>query len=419
MVERRGTDVQVRRAQDGLLAGCDPDAALECFLGACDPDVPRCDPEGPRGYPALRRALEPHHGRLRLADMERSITLPEVCADGTWLACVFEPQSLLAHLATNQHLAASDGVRAWTRVDLLELISPQAQARYAPTPPVSDIGPVRLEKMPLSIGAVELSAVELQSPAPSGFATNDRIRGVFYRPAAPKGAVIALPAWKESNLAGQGLLALALAKEGYAVLVMPLPYQVDRALEGRGSGEWTFSADLARTRAAFLQGAADVARASLWLEEQGFAARHQAVMGVSLGGHVAALAYGAYPERFGAGVFLLAGGDVSTALLTENRTTGRIRRALLERGVTSEEAVPLMRVIDGATWASPARGAGVLVVGAKEDDVVPPANVRALAAAYGDARVEWLEGDHYGILRQLPKTIAWVVDHLGKTLPPR
>jgi dienelactone hydrolase len=373
-------------------------------------------PEGPRGYPALRAFLEPHHGRLRLAELKRGLALPEVCVPGTRFACLFEPQSLLAHLRPTAVASAPapDGSQGWTRVDLLEQLSLEAQARYAPTPPVTDIGPVRVEKMPLSIGAVELSAVELQSPAPSGFATNDRIRGVFYRPAAPKGAVIALPAWKESNLAGQGLLALALAKEGYAVLVMPLPYQVDRALEGRGSGEWTFSADLARTRAAFLQGAADVARASLWLEEQGFAARHQAVMGVSLGGHVAALAYGAYPERFGAGVFLLAGGDVSTALLTENRTTGRIRRALLERGVTSEEAVPLMRVVDDATWATPARGAGVLVVGAEEDDVVPPANVRALAAAYGNARLEWLEGDHYGILRQLPKTIAWVVDHLGK-----
>jgi len=261
--------------------------------------------------------------------------------------------------------------------------------------------------------------VELTSAAPSGFASNDTIHGVFYRPQAPKGAVIALPAWKESNLAGQGLLALALAREGYAVLVMPLPYQVDRALEGRGSGEMTFSADLARTRQAWLQGAADVARASLWLEAQGFEPRRQAVMGVSLGGHVAALAYGAYPERFGAGVFLLAGADASTALLHENRTTGRIRRALLERGVTPEEALSLMGLLDGGTWARPERAPGVLVVGAKEDDVVPPANVRALAAAYGGARLEWLEGDHYGILRQLPKTIAWVVDHLGKALPPR
>lgn len=408
VVERRGADVQVRRANEGVLAGCDPDAPLACFDGACDPDVPRGDPSSLGAYGPLRAFLDERHGTLRMPTFGEALRSEVVPLRP---AFVFDPQLREAHVARAE---------GWERVRLLDLL-PVAPARgMHPMPPVAAAGDVRLTKKPLPVAGMTIHDVELASPAPSGFAKNDRIRAIYYEPLEIKGAAIVLPAWKESNLVGQGVLAMALAKRGYAVLVMPLPYQVDRALDGFGSGEMTLSADLARTRQAFVQGAADVARASFWLESRGIEPARQAVMGTSLGGHVAALAFGAYPERLGAGVFLLAGGDLKTALLQPNRTTGRLRRALLEKGVTPEEALPLMQGIDGVTWGDPARRDRVLVVGAKLDDVVPPANVRALAQAFGGARTEWLEGDHYGILAQIPKTLDWVVDHLGKTFaaPP-
>ena len=428
VIERRGSDVQMRRPNEGLLAGYDPDAPLGCFEGACDPDVPRADPLDPARTTWLRAQLGPAHGVIRASLLEAAMAGTGEAASPSRVAAVFQPQTL----AVRVRLDADASWRERNLAGHLDILlnpftlGPRGQRLSAPRerrlrglPQVEDAGEVRVTKKPVPLPGISIHGVEFASPASSGFAANDRIRAVYYEPHEVRGAVIVLPAWKESNLVGQGLLAIALAQKGYAALVLPLPYQVDRALEGFDPGQMTLSADLARTRQAFLQGAADAARASRWLETRGIEPVRQAVMGTSLGGHVAALAYGAYPERFGAGVFLLAGGDISTALLQPNRTTGRLRKALLERGVTPEEALPLMEVVDGVTWADPTRGAGVLVVGAKEDDVVPPANVKALAAAYGGARLEWLEGDHYGILRQLPKTIAWVVDHLGKALPPR
>jgi dienelactone hydrolase len=411
VVERFGRGVQQRKAFEGVLAGCDPDAGLECFLGACDPDVPRCDPAGPRGYPALRRALDPLHGRARHGDLETALLGAEVTKAPAAQVVVFEPQLLRARVGTR---TAADAAATWETLDLLAKLAPERRARFAPlaTPDLS--GAVTRTKRTLALGGVELHDVSFRSPRPSGFEFNDTVRGVYYRPKTAKGALIALPAWKESNLVGQGLLATRLAADGFAVLVMPLPYQVDRAAPGVGSGAWTLSADLARTRAAFVQGAADVARAARWLaEEDGFGAAKVGVMGVSLGGHVAALAYGAHPQHLAAGCFLLAGGGFETALLEPNRTTGRMRERLLARGVTPEEARSLVEAIDGVTWAKPERRAGVLLVGADKDDVVPPRNVKALAAAYGDARLEWIPGDHYAILLHLGKTLDWVVEHVG------
>lgn len=417
VVERWGTDVQVRRPFEGVLAGCDPDAGLECFVGACDPDVPRCDPQGPRGYPALRRRLDPLHGRARHGDLEAALLDESVAAARTAVVVLFEPQRLRVRVGTR---SAPDAALSWEALELLTLLPAAQRARFAPLGPPDLAGPVTKTKKPLALGPIELSDVSFRSPRPSGFEFNDTVRGVYYRPKEPKGAMIALPAWKESNLVGQGVLATRLATAGIAVLVMPLPYQVDRAAPGVGSGAWTLSADLARTRAAFVQGAADVARAARWLaEEEGLGAARVGVMGVSLGGHVAALAYGAYPQHLAAGAFLLAGGGFETAMLEPNRITGRMRERLLQRGVTPEEARGLVEVIDGVTWARPERKGGVLLVGADADDVVPPRNVKALAQAYGGARVEWIPGDHYAILLHLGKTLDWVIEHAQAVFAPK
>ena len=412
--EVHGTHVNVRRPFEGLVFGEDPEARLECFLGTCDPAVPRGTglDDG-----ALREAVASHVGRLRLPALVEALSRDPVAHAEIGAVCVLEPQQLRMHYGSPSRGGAPPP--AWRTVDLLARLPKDARSAYATPWSVTTTGDVVVEA-PTRLGKVTLTRVEFDSPAPSGVAQNDKVHGILYKPETVKGAVIALPAWKESNLAGQSVLALRLAADGYAVLVMPLPWQVDRAVPGVSSGSWTLSDNLARTRAAFFQGAADVARASLWLEQaQGVPPARQAVMGVSLGGHVAALAYGAYPQRFGAGVFLLAGGNFETALMNPNRTTGRMRKALLDRGVTPEEAKDLIEAIDGVTWADPARGKGVLLVGADADDVVPPANVKALATAYGkDARLEWVPGDHYALLLHLPRALGWVVEHLGKALPP-
>jgi dienelactone hydrolase len=259
---------------------------------------------------------------------------------------------------------------------------------------------------------MRIEEVTFTSPVRSGQSGNDRFVAELFLPQDPAGVVVQLPHWKEDNPAAQRLLALALAGRGLAVLLLPLPYQYGRAPDGVGSGSWTLSHDLARTREASFQGVADVVRASLWLErERGFPAARQGVLGTSLGGHVAALAMGLHPDRFRAGVFLLAGADIGGVFLEENGVTDGIRRELVRRGVTSSEARSLVAPLDPGPHGHPDRGGDVLLVAGDADRVVPPERAEALARAWGGARIRWFPGGHYGIVRVLPAVMAEAADH--------
>jgi dienelactone hydrolase len=231
--------------------------------------------------------------------------------------------------------------------------------------------------------------------------------------------VVLLPAWKERTLVFENLLASAVAGKGFAALLLPMPWQATRNADGVRPGDWTFSADLARTREAWMQGFADVAAASLYLERwRGVPTTRQGVFGVSLGGHVAACAYGAYPERFRAGVFVLAGGGLSTLLVDPPKGLRDLRFTL--DGATAEDVKALVGDLDPERWADPARKDGVFLVGAKADELVPARHVEILAKAYGGADVLWLEGGHYDGLKDVDRVLAAAVEHLKRCFgPPR
>ena len=154
-------------------------------------------------------------------------------------------------------------------------------------------------------------------------------------------------------------------------------------------------------------------RAGLWLErERGFPPKRQALLGLSLGGHVGSLALGAHPDRFGAGVFLLAAAGIAKTLFEANGITDGIRARLTTRGVTAREAAELLDAIDPARHARPDLADRILLVAGTTDPVTPRARVEDLARAWGDARVLWFEGGHYGMMRHLATVIREVSTHL-------
>jgi dienelactone hydrolase len=420
VVEVTARRSHVRVPQRGLVFGCDPEAEASCFEGACDPAIPRNDRSSARRYPVVRSHLEERHGRLRLRDVTDALARTDgrVFSDHTLFACAFEPQHARFSVAMRDDLDAQSGTMRWRTHDLLGLLRPDVARRYAPPWPVN---PSRasgeIERHPLSTPRLRVVRVTLSSPAGTGRAHHDAIRGELWMPVGAWGAVVLLPPWKARDLTGERMVALSFARRGLATFVMPLPGQAQRAEPGRRWGETTFSHDLARTRESLLQGAADAAAVADWLgREEGFPPATRAIMGVSLGGHVAAIAMGAYPERFAAGAFLLTGSGIERAILDENDVTRGVRRHLDARGVTEDEARDVIAAVQPAAYARPERAEDVLLVACREDTVVRAPRVQALADAWGGARIAWYDGDHYGLLRSLPAALSELVDHWHRRL---
>lgn len=422
VLEVTATKKQVRKPVSGLLCGCDPTDAA-CFEGACDPSIPRADASSTARYAASRDVLGAAAGRIDARfGMTKFPLAKGVWNDDTLLAVVFEPQVGRFHVSLGGDLDfdATSGTPRWKTHDLKDLFPAATWTKYAPPPKVESAGTFTTGTH-FRFGNVIRTPVSFDSPLKTGIARNDRVHAFWFAPAEaePKGAVIQLPAWHEKDLTAESLLSMALAARGLGVLLFPLPYQAGRAPDGVGPGDWTLSPDLSRTREAWMQGAADVCRASLWLEaEKKIPPARQGVLGVSLGGHVAGVAYGAYPARFSAGVFILAGGDLDLLLSSKDSAVLSFRRRMDERGVEAADVKDLVGPLDPARWADPARKDGVFLVGAKADDIVPAAHVEALSRAYGGARVLWFEGGHYDGLLQ-PQKISEILSAAGDHLLQR
>ncbi len=260
--------------------------------------------------------------------------------------------------------------------------------------------------------------VTFPSPVETKTVENNTVHAHLYRPKknATGAGVVILPIWKGSGLDLEFMVAGRLAKEGIAALVMELPYQFDRAPAGHRSGDMTVSSDLERTREAFVQGVKDVKRCAQWLvDSEKCDAARLGIMGTSLGGHFAALVW-ATDREFKAGATVLAGGNIHELFWNGSSETKEIKAELEGRGMKLEELAKLMKPFDPITWASPERKAGLLMIAAKDDPVVPIENVRALRDAFDRPRLIVYPGTHYTVGLRIADILDDLAGHFAKEL---
>ena len=405
----------VRKPANGLLFGVEPGASGDRFEGGkADPEIPRSDASSRLRYEALRKLIRPGHQCLRRSLVSWALAQQPITNDNTLLACVFEPLQLRLHVALGDDVDPDDTAAPlrWTTHHLATLLGDAWRTRHDPLRQSPPIEATWKDLTPLF--GIRRSEIAFASPRPSHRAFNDQVHAELWRPEEePKGVVIHLPAWKERTLAAHRFLAANLARRGIAAVILPLPYQHGRTAPGERPGQRTLSANLAETRNAMVQGLSEVRALAEHLRDK--LGRPLAVSGVSLGGHVAAVAYGRFPDLFAGGAFVLAGGNVIEAFLLPNSVTGRIQKELARRGVTLAEAREMAREFEPLRYADPKRGKGIVIVAADEDDVVAPRRAKALAKAYGDAKIVWLDGGHYAPVRpdQAARLVKAVGEHLA------
>lgn len=240
---------------------------------------------------------------------------------------------------------------------------------------------------------------------------NDRVvvEHWMHRSAPPRATILALhgfsmgTAWIDAHV----LMAARWFALGFDVALMALPFHGPRCpATARYSGELFASWDVGRTNEAIRQAVHDVDVVHRWIAAE--TGRPVGVLGLSLGGYIAALMAGLCedlafviplvpPVTLDALVGSMLALDTPPTVLAPPIPFADLRAAhAVHSPLTHPLAIPRERV---------------LIVGARGDCIVPPEHAYALWRHWGEPAIHWYSGSHLAPFRRA-RLVARVAAHL-------
>jgi dienelactone hydrolase len=246
---------------------------------------------------------------------------------------------------------------------------------------------------------VEVWNVTFPSPVVTPHEANNTVHCEYFQPkrAGKRPAVIVLHILG-GDFPLSRLFCNRLAQQGVAALFVKMPYYGPR--RGAGIARRMISVNPDETVEGMTQAVLDIRRAVAWLGERDEVDDGQiGVFGISLGGITGALAATAEPMLQNV-CLLLAGGDIGRVALDAVKLkagSGELPKDLGDK----ETLIKKLALIDPVTYAANARGRRILLLNAKDDEVIPRACTEALYKGLGEPEIVWYSGGHYSVIRHL------------------
>ena len=138
--------------------------------------------------------------------------------------------------------------------------------------------------------------------------------------------------------------------------------------------------------------------------------RRLGVLGTSLGSFLAALA-GEMEPRLGRVAVLLGGGGLVDGYY-DHPQAAPYRRAYEALGGTKERLVKLLAPVDPLTCAANLKDRKVLMMAARNDEIVPPRMAQALWEASGRQKIVWYPCGHYTAALYFLPALEQIATHL-------
>jgi dienelactone hydrolase len=269
-----------------------------------------------------------------------------------------------------------------------------------------------------------LYRIRYPSPITTAVTENNTVPGDYYLPLGEtrslrRPAVVCLHILN-GNFELERITCCTLAAHGIPALMIKLPYYGERSPTG---SRRRLLGDPQVFLAALPQGLEDVRRAvDLLASREEVNPKAVGILGISLGGIVAATAAAQEP-RIARAALILAGGDLDRIIhhARETRDLSQLIRNLAPAERAQLEAA--LAKVDPLNAAARLRARAeqdrVLMINAANDEVIPADCTRRLAAALGITdRVQWLAGlGHYTALAALPNVLATAVEFFAQDLP--
>jgi pimeloyl-ACP methyl ester carboxylesterase len=238
--------------------------------------------------------------------------------------------------------------------------------------------------------------LEFDSPVRSPYPENNRVRCRVRRAAAPRASIVLVHGLFEENLEIYDFFISMLGEQGCDVYLLILPYHYHRKpVESAFSGEYFWSADLARSAQAFKQAVYDLRQ--LVGHVAATSPLPLRVAGFSMGAGVA-LALAARMEF--AFVFAINPVCNMSELVWESALFSTIRRDLEAAGLGLADARAAYAPFEPLAVRAPATPAGRIAVARSIwDQINDPANYEKLIDTWGIRRVYDYRAGHLNILR--------------------
>ncbi|MFN9270293.1 MAG: alpha/beta hydrolase family protein [Planctomycetaceae bacterium] len=253
---------------------------------------------------------------------------------------------------------------------------------------------------------VRAARVKFPSAVTTEVPENNSVHGVYFQPAGegPYPACVVL-----HILGGDFLLAEAvanhLASNGVAALFMKMPYYGER--RGKQSPRRMISEDPYQTVEGMTQAVLDIRRASAWLAHRPEVDRERlGITGISLGGIMSALGAEGEPRLRNVGIVLGGGNFAQVVWNNDTRQAREFRDRWLQSGKTKEDFAKVLARVDPVTYGDKLKGRRVLMIAAKNDEIVLPECTVALHEAIGgEPELVWLDAGHYTAAQYLPREL--------------
>jgi cephalosporin-C deacetylase-like acetyl esterase len=194
-----------------------------------------------------------------------------------------------------------------------------------------------------------------------------------------------------------------------AALFLKMPYYGER--QQPGVDVRMISPNPEETVRGMTQAIKDIRYAAAWLAAQEEVDPKQlGIFGISLGGITASLATAAEP-RFTKCCPVLAGGDMAKVLRSsKERHMAEARKQWAAKGRSLDELDDLMKLIDPCTYGSCLTGRNVLMLNARNDEVIPRSCTDSLWEAFGRPPIHWYEAGHYSAMLYITDALEKVSD---------
>lgn len=266
--------------------------------------------------------------------------------------------------------------------------------------------------------------LEFPSPVETEWEANNRVYASILQPKVdhPVPVVVILHYWGARDLKVERSLANQLLARKIGVVLVTLPFHLQRTPVGTRSGELAVQADTVRLQSMMVQAVRDVRRTIDWCAEApAFKGQPLGIVGISLGSIVSEVVAAVEP-RINRAVFLLGGVDLAKIIWNSSRVV-RQREAFRRQGLDEEQLREALVEVEPATYLSVHQPEKSFVIGATYDSVIPRDATDGLLRILKDRQKLWIDTGHYGgifVQRRLMSEVATFFDHefQGKTYTP-